>query len=157
MDIGSIISSFSYFGFFLIGFFSTLGLFISPPLYLSLPIIIQKGGFNPFFAIILTALGMSVGDTIGYFIGFSSEKIVEDKINKKKKYQKFSNLLNKYGPIIISIFAAMPFPFYDALAIACGFAKVNIKTYFIYLFIGRLVKVSLVVAGGYYLITSLSL
>jgi len=139
----------------MIGLLSTIGLFISPPLYLSLPLILYKTKFNPILSTLLVALGMSVGDTIGYFIGFSSEKLLENKIYEKERYKKFSEFINKYGPITIPLLSALPFPFFDALAIACGFAKIDIKSYFIYLFFGRLIKVSLIVIAGQYILIRL--
>ncbi|MEM4841300.1 MAG: VTT domain-containing protein [Nanopusillaceae archaeon] len=155
MDISFLIDTFSYFGFFLIGFFSTFGLFISPPLYLFIPIILTMKKFNLILVTILTALGMSVGDCIGYLIGYSGEKVLEKKLIKKEKYIKFSKFLDKYGHIIIPILAAIPFPFFDTVAILYGFAKSDIKNFFLYLFIGRLIKIAFIILGGLYVMSIL--
>jgi len=145
-----LIYTFSYFGFFILGILSTAIPFFSPPLYLSLPLILYKTHLSKLLATILTALGMTVGELVAYSIGYVGEKAFDKKIKDNPIYKKFSNILDKYGQIILPLFAAIPFPFFDIIAISYGFAKTDIKTFFILVFSGKLIKTSFVVILGSY-------
>jgi len=149
MDVLDLIYTFSYFGFFILGFLSTAAP-ISPPLYLSLPLILHITNLNALLATILTALGMTVGELIPYYIGYVGEELLNEKIKNNPVYRRFSNILNKYGIIALPIIVVIPFPFFDAAAALYGFAKIDIKTFFILVFVGKLVKTSFVVILGYY-------
>jgi len=148
-----LVYNFSYLGFFILGFISTALPFYSPPLYLSLPLILYKTHLNTLLATILTALGMTVGELIPYYIGYASEKVLDKKLIDNKVYNKFSNILDRYGLIILPIVSAIPFPLFDIIAISYGLTKMNVKTFFILVFAGKLIKTSYVVLIGLYALT----
>jgi len=149
MNVLDLIYTFSYFGFFILGFIST-ALPFSPPLYLSLPLILHLTGLNNLLAIIITSLGMTVGELIPYYMGYVGEEALDKKINNNPIYKKLSNILNKYGLIILPLIVAIPFPLFDIVAIFYGFAKIDIRTFFILVLSGKLVKTSFVVILGSY-------
>jgi len=155
MDVLTLIYTFSYLGFFILGFLSTAIPFFSPPLYLSLPLILYKTNLSKILATILTALGMATGEIVSYSIGYAGEKAIDKKIRNNYFYKKFSNALDKYGLIILPLLSAIPFPFFDIVGMSYGFAKVDIKTFFIFVFAGKLIKTSFVVILGSYILTYL--
>jgi len=153
MDILSLIHSFSYLGFFIIGFLSTALPFYSPPLYLSLPFILHKTHLSAILATLLTALGMTVGELIPYYIGYASKNVFNKRIEETKIYKKFSYILDRYGLLILPIISAIPFPLFDLVAISYGLTKMDVKTFFILVFAGKLIKTSYVVVIGLYALT----
>jgi len=153
MDVLSLIYNFSYLGFFILGFLSTALPFYSPPLYLSLPIILYKTHLSALLAIVLTAFGMTVGELIPYYIGYVSEKVLDKKIENNVIYKRFSTILDRYGLLILPILSAIPFPLFDIIAISYGLTKMDIKTFFILVFAGKLIKTTYVVIIGLYALT----
>jgi len=157
MNALSLIYNLSYPGFFILGLISTAIPFYSPPLYLSLPFILYKTHLNTFLAIILTALGMTTGQLTSYYIGYTGEKLLDKKLENNKIYKKFLDILEKYGLLILPVTAAIPFPIFDIIAISYGLAREDVKTFFILVFIGKLIKTSYVTIIGLYILTHLHL
>jgi len=153
MDVLSLIHNFSYLGFFILGFLSTALPLYSPPLYLSLPVILYKTHLSAFLATILTALGMTVGELIPYYIGYASKKVLHKKIENNIVYKKFSIILDKYGLLALPILSSIPFPLFDIVAISYGLTKMDVKTFFILVFAGKLIKTTYVVIIGLYALT----
>jgi len=137
-----IASIFSYFGLFLIGFISTSTIFLPFPIYI-FTVISEKFGLNPLLVAISTSLGMSFGELTGYFTGYIGYKVSKKKIEKNKFYKKFKNWLKKFGSFAIFLFAFLPLPF-DIVGIACGLGKYDVKKFLVFTFVGKFLKMLLI-------------
>jgi membrane protein YqaA with SNARE-associated domain len=136
-----IVYIFSYFGFFLIGFISTSTIFLPFPIYI-FTVITEKFGFNPLLVALSTSLGMSFGELTGYFTGYIGYKLSRKKIEKNKFYRKFKNWFKKFGDLTIFLFAFLPLPF-DVVGISCGLSKYDLKKFLLFTFLGKFLKMLL--------------
>ncbi|MEM5830209.1 MAG: VTT domain-containing protein [Candidatus Aenigmatarchaeota archaeon] len=144
IDFLEIIKTLSYLGFFISGLISSSTIFIPIPLY-GMIIFAEKLGINPILAAISAALGSSIGELTSYFIGMSIKETVLKR--EGKKYKKWLEYFKRFGEFSILLFAALPLPF-DFIGILAGFLKYDIKKFVIFTFIGKLIKMLLIVYLG---------
>jgi len=141
-----IIKAFSYFGFFILGLISSSTIFIPFPIPIYFPIVFsEKLGLNPIISAFFAALGSSFGETTSYFIGKGITITLLKK--EEKKYKKYVKIFEKYGDVLIFLFASLPLPF-DTIGIISGFLKYDIKKFLIFTFVGKLVKMLIIVYLG---------
>lgn len=137
--------AFGLLGVLLISFFSSATIFLPTPAIISIGV---AGAFyNPILVGLAAALGSTGGDAIGYILGFSSNKATHFE-QKKITYGLLHFTLEKYGVIIILLFAAIPNPFFDGIGILAGLAKYPVKKFLILVFLGRLVRFIIVAFIG---------
>ncbi|MFH7903523.1 MAG: VTT domain-containing protein [Candidatus Aenigmatarchaeota archaeon] len=144
LNFFEIIKNLSYLGFFVAGLISSSTIFIPLPLY-GIIVVAEKFGLNPILAAISAALGSSVGETTSYFVGMGIKETVLKK--EGKKYKKWLNYFKRFGEFSILIFAALPLPF-DIIGVLAGFLKYDIKKFIVFTFIGKLIKMLLIVYLG---------
>ncbi|MEM5820777.1 MAG: VTT domain-containing protein [Candidatus Aenigmatarchaeota archaeon] len=144
IDFLEIIKTLSYLGFFISGLISSSTIFIPIPLY-GMIIFAEKLGINPILAAISAALGSSIGELTSYFIGMGIKETVLKR--EGKKYKKWLEYFKRFGEFSILLFAALPLPF-DFIGILAGFLKYDIKKFVIFTFIGKLIKMLLIVYLG---------
>jgi membrane protein DedA with SNARE-associated domain len=65
-------------------------------------------------------------------------------------YDRIHPWVNKYGGWAILIFSAIPNPFFDAAGIAAGIAKMPLRTFLFFVWIGQLIKMTLFAVAGKY-------
>ena len=101
-------------------------------------VVIQYAQFlNPIVVVILGAIGTSLGEMIGYLLGFSGNQIVN--INTEKKF--FVWLKNK--PLLaVFLFSLIPLPVFDIVGVCAGISKVHPVKFWIACFIGKLIKIT---------------
>ena len=123
MDIQSIITlilGFGYLGAFLSGFLGSSSLFIAIfPSFIVIPLLATQ--LNPFFVGLLGGIGAGIGQYLHYYIGLGGRKIVSDKI--KGRMDSWRVRLDKYGVVLIILFAATPLTPDDLLWIPLGMMR----------------------------------
>lgn len=140
-----LIKTFGYLGIFLVSLISTSTIFLPFPLY-SIITIASALGFNPFLVSILSALGMTIGEYTGYFIGRGGGKLLYKRY--KKTIKKFEKFFKKFGVLTITIFAFLPFPF-DIIGIVAGIGGFDMKKFFVATFVGKFFKAALLSYLGF--------
>lgn len=136
------LAGYGYLGIFLISILTNATLFLPTP---GLALVFTLGGALNFWLVGLSAgLGSTIGELSGYLAGFSGQPVV----GSTELYHKVKPYLEKYGPIIIFFLAALPNPFLDAAGIAAGIMKIPIKEFFLWTFLGKLVKMVVVAYLG---------
>jgi len=136
----------------IIGFLSSFTIFIPSPFFVLVFFIANH--FNPFWVGIFAGFGSAVGELTSYYTGFLSERIFF------KKFEKYLNkvelIFQKYNPnFVIFFLSATPSPF-DAVGIFCGLIKYNLKHFFLFTFLGKVLKYWFIAYAGYYGLTFLT-
>jgi membrane protein YqaA with SNARE-associated domain len=128
--------SLGFLGIFLINFFSAATIFFPSP---AIATVIAGGAIYPPVIVGLVAtLGATLGDMVGYFLGLSSSHILLKK--KHNWYDALVSLFKKYGGIMVFLFAMIPNPIFDAVSIIAGALGYSPYKFFLWLFLGRLVR-----------------
>jgi len=114
--------------------------FISPVVVLGLGILAK---INIYAAIISVILGSTIGSTLGFSLG---KKYMFDAVNalaKRKNVNKMTELINKYGKIIIPLAAISPLPYIPVVLGAINLSKKNFLVY------GLIPRILSLIAWGY--------
>lgn len=122
-------------GIFLINFFANATIFIPAP---AIATVVGGGAlYPPTLVSIASTTGGVLGDSIGYFIGFSGHRLF---INRQKRLVEMIMLFRQFGGLMIFIFAFFPNPFFDAVGLIAGGLGYPFWRYMLWLFIGRFAR-----------------
>ncbi len=94
--------------------------------------------YPPLLVAFIAALGSSIGDVLGYGVGYTGRKALLDE--RTLKNQIMEDLFHKFGGALVLILALIPNPFFDAIGVVAGLFKYPVRKFFIYVFVGRLVR-----------------
>jgi len=139
-----------YVGAFLSGVLGTSSLMISifPPqvvvFLMSAPVL----GFNPMLVGILAGLGAGIGQYLHYYIGTGGRFLLSEK--RVASMEKWKARLNRYGVLLIFLFAVTPLTPDDLLWIPLGMMKYPKLKALISAILGKTVMLVLCAYGGYY-------
>jgi len=135
---------FGYFGIFLIALMANATVLLPAP---GVAIIYAMGAvFNPLWVGLAAGTGGALGELSGYLAGFSGQAVVE----KTNIYNRFHPWVEKYGGWAILVLSAIPNPFFDIAGIAAGIAKMPLKTFLIFTWVGQIIKMTLFAVAGHY-------
>lgn len=124
--------SLGIFGIFLLNLISSSTVIIPEPAIVS--VLIGGKLYSPFLVGVAAALGAAIGNMIGYFLGRSGKHIVLNH-TESKWYMWIRSKFHRYATLLIFIFALIPNPFFDAVAILAGITEYPpIRFFFIMLF-----------------------
>jgi membrane protein YqaA with SNARE-associated domain len=130
----SLVTQYGYFGIFLISLIGALAIFFPIPYTV---IIFTLGGLNEFEPVWIAAaagLGAAIGEFSGYLLGIGGRKVIST--GYKKKIDVLARLFNRYGPIVIFVFALTPLPD-DLIFIPLGVMRYSIVKTFVPALIGK--------------------
>lgn len=102
--------------------------------------------FNPIIIGISAGSGGAIGELSGYLAGFSGQAVVEN----TQAFERLKPWVDKYGGWAILVLSAIPNPFFDAAGIAAGIAKMPLKTFLFFVWIGQMIKMTLFAYAGRY-------
>lgn len=124
-------------GIFLINLLGSATIFLPAPAIAS----VVAGGmlYPPFSVALVSAVGATLGDGLGFLLGHSSKEIFMLK-RHKFLYPTLKDLFHQYGSIMIFVFALIPNPVFDAIGILAGIFSFSPVRFFILLFLGRLIR-----------------
>jgi len=113
------IKSLGYIGAFLAGLLGSSSLFISIfPSFIVVPILAATS-LSPIMVGILAGIGAGLGQYLHYYIGSGGRHLLSEK--KKKSMDIWNKRLNKYGILLVFLFAVTPATPDDLLWIPLGF------------------------------------
>lgn len=142
-----LIAQYGYIGIFLISLISN-GTIIFPVPYL---IVLYGLGtsnlFNPLLVGIVSGFGATLGELTLYLLASLGRYVLPKEY--RMKAEKMKLLIDKYGPIIIFIFAATPLPD-DIIYPSLGFMRYNVIKVFLSCFLGKALLALLAYLAGYY-------
>ena len=133
-----------YPGIFIIALLANATILLPAP---GVAIIYAMGAiFNPFGVGLAAGTGGAIGELSGYLAGFSGQAVIE----RTDVYDRIKPWVKKYGGWAIMVISAIPNPFFDVAGIAAGMAKMPIRTFLFFIWIGQLIKMtSFALAGKY--------
>jgi membrane protein DedA with SNARE-associated domain len=108
--------------------------------------------FNPFAVGLAAGTGGALGEVSGYLAGFSGQAVIE----RMDMYGRIQPWVKKYGGWAILVLSAIPNPFFDVAGIAAGIAKMPLRTFLLFTWIGQLIKMTLFALAGHYSINLLN-
>jgi membrane protein YqaA with SNARE-associated domain len=116
-------------------------------------VVFAMGGvFHPLGVALAAATGGTLGELTGYLAGFSGQAVVE----RAALYQRMTGWVRKYGPLAVTVLAAIPNPFFDLAGIAAGALKMPVWKFLLFCWLGQLIKMSLFAVAGHYSLTWLT-
>ena len=132
-------SRYGYLGIFLISLVGAVSIFFPIPYTV---VIFTLGGlkvgeawvFEPVWIAVAAGIGSAVGEFSGYLIGIGGRKAISERY--RKKMDLLVRIFNKYGSIVIFLFALTPLPD-DLLFIPLGVMRYNIVKAFVPALIGK--------------------
>jgi len=136
---------FGYFGVFFISFIGTMSIIVPIPYTLVILWLGMKGTMNPLLLAIAGGSGSAIGEFSGYALGYYGRTIISKKRQRKMNYM--VRVLNRYGPIVIFLFALTPLPD-DLLFIPLGILRYSFIKAFIPCFLGKLLMCGILAYGG---------
>ncbi len=135
-------SEFGYPGIFLIALLANATILLPAP---GVAVIYAMGAvFNPLLVGLAAGTGGAIGELSGYLAGFSGQAVIEN----TNVYERTKPWVDKYGGWAILVLSAIPNPFFDAAGVAAGIAKMPMKTFLFFVWIGQLIKMTLFAYAG---------
>jgi membrane protein DedA with SNARE-associated domain len=136
-----------YPGIFLIALLANATVLLPAP---GVAVIYAMGAiFNPFGVGLAAGTGGALGELSGYLAGFSGQAVVE----RMDAYNRIKPWVDKYGGWAILVLSAIPNPFFDIAGIAAGIAKMPLRIFLLFTWIGQLIKMTLFALAGHYSIS----
>jgi len=126
--------TFGYFGVFFVSLLGTASIIIPIP-YTLFILWLGIAGFDPILLTIAGGLGSAFGELSGYLLGYYGRRIISSERQKKLSY--LVQLIDRYGPVAVFIFALTPLPD-DLLFIPLGILRFNFLKVFIPAILGKL-------------------
>jgi len=108
-----------------------------------------SAGYAFYNVIFIYFIGIAVSYTIDYLIGLKLSRLSKKLISPKKFY-KLKGLLNKWGSLAVLLFNATPLPS-QHLSVILGVFRYNKTRFYVFVFLGQLIKYSYITAGYYFL------
>lgn len=136
---------FGYFGVFFISFIGTMSIIVPIPYTLVILWLSMSGAMNPLLLTIAGGIGSGIGEFSGYALGYYGRTMISKKRQRKMNYM--VKVLNRYGSIVIFLFALTPLPD-DLLFVPLGILRYSFIKAFIPCFLGKLLMCGILAFGG---------
>ena len=141
---------YGYFGIFLISLVGALAIFFPIPYTV---VIFTLGGlkvgeawvFEPVWIAIAAGIGSAFGEFSGYLVGFGGRRVIGERYKKKMEF--LMKLFDRFGPIVIFLFALTPLPD-DLLFIPLGVIRYSLIRALIPALVGKICMNFIVAYGG---------
>ena len=134
---------YEYFGIFLIGLIGASSIFF--PIPYTVVIFALGGMFEPVWIAVAAGIGSAVGEFSGYLLGFGSRRVIGEKYKKKMEF--LMKLFDRFGPIVIFVFALTPLPD-DLLFIPLGVIRYSLVRALIPALVGKICMNFIVAYSG---------
>lgn len=140
-------NQYGYLGIFLMSLVGALSIFFPIPYTVAIFTLagLKVGGtwvFEPIWIAVAAGIGSAIGEFSGYLIGVGGRKAISGKY--KKKMDLLTRIFDKYGLVVIFLFALTPLPD-DLLFIPLGVMHYDIVRAFVPALIGKF-SMNLIVA-----------
>lgn len=133
-----------YVGVFLVALMANATVFLPAP---GVAIIYTMGAvFNPLWVGLAAGTGGALGELSGFLAGFSGQAVIEH----TNVYNRIHPWVERYGGWAILVLSAIPNPFFDIAGVAAGIAKMPVRTFLLFTWVGQVIKMTLFAAAGHY-------
>lgn len=135
----SVSMQYGYLGIFLISLVGASAILFPIPYTIIIFILggLKSGGnwvFEPIWIAVAAGIGAAIGEFTSYLLGFGGRRAIGEKF--KKKMGLLAKVFNKFGPVVIFVFALTPLPD-DLLFIPLGVMRYSVIKAFIPALIGK--------------------
>lgn len=147
----SLSTQYGYLGVFLISLMGALSIFVPIPYTVA---VFTLGGmktndgayiFEPVWIAAAAGLGSALGEFSGYLLGFGGRKAIGERYRQKMVF--LVKLFNRFGPIVIFIFALTPLPD-DLIFIPLGVMRYSVIRAFLPALAGKFLMNVIVAYSG---------
>jgi membrane protein YqaA with SNARE-associated domain len=132
-----------YLGIFLASLLANATILFPAPVF-ALVLVVGRV-LNPLKVGVISALGASLGEITGYFVGYGGQAVVGE-------YPQMEEWVRSHGFITIFLAAALPNPFFDVAGILAGITHFPLEQFIIATFLGTCVKYILIAMTGKYIL-----
>lgn len=137
-------AAYGYPGIFLIALMANATVFLPAP---GVAVVFAMGSiFHPLGVTLAAGTGGALGELSGYLAGFSGQAVIEN----TNVYDRIHPWVVKYGGWAILVLSAIPNPFFDIAGVAAGIAKMSLRRFLFFCWIGQLIKMALFAYAGYF-------
>lgn len=131
--------AYGYFGVLVLCFLCNATVFAPAP---SLAVAVTAAQtLHPIPVIILGAIGITLGEMVGYFSGKAGR-------NFSEKDWRITSWVDKHGTGAIFLLALLPLPLFDLAGVSSGFCKMKWSKFTFACFLGKLLKMTVYVYGS---------
>jgi len=141
--MADLVTNYGYLGAFFISIFGNFTIFFPVPF--TITIYAFGATLNPVILGIACGLGSTIGEFSAYLVGVGGRKVIGDRYEERLESAK--RLLEKYGAMIIFLFALLPLPD-DAILIPLGVLRYDLKKALIAAFLGKVAMCTIVAYAG---------
>jgi membrane protein YqaA with SNARE-associated domain len=133
---------YGYPGIFIISFLAYATVLLPAP---GVAVVFSMGSvFNPLGVALAAGTGAALGELSGYLAGFSGQAVVE----RVDIYERLTVWMKKNGSLTVLVLAAIPNPFFDLAGVAAGSLKMHVVRFFIFCWIGEVIKMAIFAFAG---------
>lgn len=133
---------YGYPGIFILSFLAYATVLLPAP---GVAVVFTMGSvFNPIGVAIAAGTGAALGELSGYLAGFSGQAVVE----RVEIYDRLTSWMKRYGSLTVLVLAAIPNPFFDLAGVAAGSLKMHVVRFFIWCWIGEVIKMAIFAFAG---------
>lgn len=129
------VSRLGYAGLFIATFFSSASILL--PLPGALLVIASSTALNPLLVALVSAVGESLGEMVGYAAGRAGKHLI---VEEDRRYKQVQGLMQRYGVLPVIGFAAIPNPIFDIVGLVAGVLHFRPLTFFLSVLLGKLLK-----------------
>ena len=138
------LKKYGYLGSFLIAMIANMTIVIPAPGWAV--IVALAGILDPWLLGLVSGLGATIGQCTAYLLGYSSMALIKE----GPKYQKATDLMQRWGSLCIFFFALIPNPLVDIVGMAAGILKFPFLRFFFFCALGTIPKyLFLTLVGGW--------
>jgi membrane protein DedA with SNARE-associated domain len=143
-------AAYGYPGIFVVAMLANATVLLPAP---GVAIIYAMGSvFNPVGVALAAGAGAAIGELSGYLAGFSGQAVID----RGDVYNRIHPWVEKYGGWAILVFSIIPNPFFDIAGIAAGMARMPVRTFLLFTWIGQTIKMLMFALAGKYSIDWIS-
>lgn len=133
-----------YFGAFLISLVASATIILPAP---GIVVIMAMGAaLNPIGLGIVAGIGSAFGELTGYAAGRGGRALIPTQ--SQKQFEQIQTLTRKYGPVLLALLAAIPFPLFDFAGIVAGMMRMRIVNFFLAVAVGKSIKYTIMILIG---------
>jgi membrane protein YqaA with SNARE-associated domain len=138
------LGGFGYLGAFVSAAFANATVLVPVPYY---PLLIRLAqAFDPWGVVVAAAAGSVVGELVAYAVGRSGRQAVEETRFYRWVQRQLSHPWR--APLVLFALSAPPNPLFDVAGLLAGALGIPVSIYVISTFLGRLVRMAIVVFLG---------
>lgn len=133
---------YGYPGIFVLSFLAYATVLLPAP---GVAVVFTMGSvFNPIGVALAAGTGAALGELSGYLAGFSGQAVVE----RVEIYERLTKWMKRNGSLTVLVLAAIPNPFFDLAGVAAGSLKMHVVRFFIWCWIGEVIKMAIFAFAG---------